>query len=170
MVLNGKYYGITNDGVTSIGGVKGDITLGPQLKISNKEISVDIEANAETTQDTPELTSLKIADNVYKIPTNNNNVIMLEGELEQLGGGPARLKVTLSSNQEGIDILNSFKNGDTIRVTYKTQDGHLIHVGQVVYCTDYTWCGTDLNYIGLYVIATIDEEPSIVKLDLRLPE
>lgn len=172
-VLNGKYYGITNDGVTSIGGVKGDITLGPQLKISNKEISVNIEANAETTQDTPELTSLKIADNVYKIPTNNNpsnNVITLEGELEQLGGGPARLKVTLSSNQEGMDILNSFKNGDTIRVTYKDQDGHLIHVGQVVYCTDYTWCGANLNYIGLYVIATIDEEPSIVKLDLRLPE
>ena len=71
-VLNGEYYGITNDGVTSIGGVKGDITLGPQLKISNKEISVNIEANAATTQDTPELTSLKIADNVYKIPTNNN--------------------------------------------------------------------------------------------------
>lgn len=52
--------------------MKGDITLGPQLKISNKEISVNIEANAATTQDTPELTSLKIADNVYKIPTNNN--------------------------------------------------------------------------------------------------
>ena len=180
LVLNGKYYGITNDGVTSIGGVKGDITLGPQLKISNKEISVNIEANAATTQDTPELTSLKIADNVYKIPTNNNannNVLILEGELFKYNSSDENynIKVKVSSYQEGKTIADRFKKGDTIRVFYNT--GSVVRTGDIVYCEDYTWCDNMLQWIYLYAMSSLTPDrntpadaPSVVQVVLELAE
>ena len=151
LVLNGEYFDIANDGVTSIGGVKGDITLGPQLSISNyKEISVNIEANAETTQDNPELTSLKIADNVYKIPSSNN-VLILEGEYVE-NEDYSYINVKVASYAEGEAIADRFKKGDTIRISYTYKKSEI--VTDVILCDDSQWCGLgNLSYFYIYVFA-----------------
>lgn len=165
LVLNGKYYGITNDGVTSIGGVKGDITLGPQLKISNKEISVNIEANAETTQDTPELTSLKIADNLYKIPSSDN-VLVLKGKYVKYGDN-AVIEVTVASYAEGEAIMNRFKKGDTIRISYEQNNGSIIS-SDIIYCDDYAhYCGPGLQYITMYAFAYSDQNNEFKLTDVK---
>lgn len=112
-----------------------------------------------------------------RIITQNNNVLILEGELFKYNSSDENynIKVKVSSYQEGKTIADRFKKGDTIRVFYNTWS--VVRTGDIVYCEDYTWCDNMLQWIYLYAMSSLTPDrnttadaPSVVRVVLELSE
>ena len=114
--------------------------------------------------------TIKTIDQKFiNIEASNNNVLILEGKKSL---DTDNIIVKVSSQQEGLEILNSFKNGYVIRVSLYGSD----RVGNVVYCEDYTSnCSGLLSYAKLYAIFNLGDSiydtnnlPSIVGIKLMI--
>ncbi len=112
-----------------------------------------------------------------RIITQNNNVLILEGELFKYNSSDENynIKVKVSSYQEGKTIADRFKKGDTIRVFYNTWS--VVRTGDIVYCEDHTWCDNMLQWIYLYAMSSLTPDrntpadaPSVVRVVLELSE
>lgn len=196
--VNGKQYEV--GGVSSIGGLSGDVLLGYQFKTADNKISVelmqpsktwegnivvqytqddaevsnysglllgnglklsqassyqwkldveanDVVANVETTESDQELTSLQVGNTKYRIPTPDN-VLILQGVLEQDPESNPQLEVTVSSYEEGEAIIDRYLNGDMVRVSYNDFYGPCMV--DIVSCQKTTSCSHGLEYLYMF--------------------